>query len=171
MRSKLIIQNRTCSSPYLIKIIIRIETIRKQDKAVANAVGYFHEKVLQNANGWEKYHEYSMDVCNLEKTTFLQLKNKYNTMNSSSTKHLKQMILKLVKDKPTATVVLGIVNDTTEDGVDKEFISEMSNVRKITGRKLYEFVTNCPSAYDDLQLYIQLRLLTYDQSHRIQLCQ
>jgi Eco47II restriction endonuclease len=144
-----------CIYGYSDQKYIEIEERRRRDKSINNAIGYLHEKILQNCYGWQEYHEHSMDVCKKDKSVYMQIKNKYNTMNSSSVQHLKQKMLELKNIEPNATIVLGVVNDIHENGVNKEFIHGYDSIRKISGRRLYEFVTGDLHAYDDLNCFIK----------------
>ena len=134
----------------------KFEHDRIKDKVLNNKIGYFHEKVLQNCNGWKEYYDYSMDMCNKSENVFIQIKNKYNTLNSSSMKYLKNQMIKLNNDKPNSTIILGIVNDKIS--VNKVFIPHYDNILKISGKNLYHYITTDINSFDDLTIYLQYYL-------------
>ena len=64
--------------------IIESECIRQIDKSNTNHIGYFHQNLFNYAgNGW-RVPEKGFDVVNDEKKIYVEMKNKHNTMNSSS---------------------------------------------------------------------------------------
>ncbi len=134
---------------------MQIEYKRILDKKINNAIGYFHENVLKNCYGWKQYNKYSMDICDENETIFIQLKNKFNTLNSSGNNFLKLQMKKILQDKPeTKFVVLGLINDKELVGRNVEYIRNIDKTRKITSSKLYEFITGSKTAYNDLLNYI-----------------
>lgn len=76
-----------------MKQTIENECIRQIDKTNSNNIGYFHQNIFKYANnGWQvpkNGADDSFDVTNHEKHIFCEIKNKHNTMNSSSSqKHI-----------------------------------------------------------------------------------
>lgn len=67
---------------------IESECIRQIDKTNNNRIGYFHQYLFRYAgNGWEvpaNGAKGGFDVINESKHIFVEMKNKHNTMNSSS---------------------------------------------------------------------------------------
>lgn len=64
--------------------IIESECIRQIDKANTNHIGYFHQNLFKYAgNGWY-VPKTGFDVVNEERKIYVEMKNKHNTMNSSS---------------------------------------------------------------------------------------
>ena len=59
------------------------EIARQLGKTVEAAVGWFHQNIFRYIKGWEIPKD-GVDVMNTEGTIFGEMKNKYNTMNSSS---------------------------------------------------------------------------------------
>lgn len=61
------------------------EKSRQIQKSFQNAIGDFHQHILGSIDGWEDAGEGgSYDVINEKKQVIAEIKNKYNTMNSSS---------------------------------------------------------------------------------------
>lgn len=64
--------------------VIENEIIRQMDKSNTNHIGYFHQNIFNYiGKGWSVPRA-GYDVVNLDKNYFVEMKNKHNTMNSSS---------------------------------------------------------------------------------------
>jgi len=67
-----------------IQDVIESEIIRQMDKSNTNHIGYFHQNIFSYfGNGWSVPVN-GYDVVNLDKNYYVEMKNKHNTMNSSS---------------------------------------------------------------------------------------
>ena len=86
--------------------IIESECIRQIDKANTNHIGYFHQNLFNYAgNGWY-VPEKGFDVINDSRKIYVEMKNKHNTMNSSSGQATYMKMQKqLIKD-PESTCML-----------------------------------------------------------------
>lgn len=61
------------------------EKLRQAQKTLQNAVGYFHQGVLGGVDGWVDTGEGGgYDLCNDKRKIIVELKNKFNTFNSTS---------------------------------------------------------------------------------------
>ena len=79
------------SSAYSSQVWLKAEIERQLIKKVEQRIGEFHQKVLGNADGWiDLGVGGGMDICNEEKTIFIELKNKSNTVNDGSGKTVKK---------------------------------------------------------------------------------
>lgn len=66
--------------------ILENEVIRQLDKSNTNHIGYFHQNIFKyigKNKGWKVPKE-GFDIENEELNIFVEMKNKHNTMNSSS---------------------------------------------------------------------------------------
>ena len=64
---------------------IKAEITRQVDKTISNAIGDFHQRLLGCIDGLNDLGVGNgCDLVNDQKTIFAELKNKHNTMNSSS---------------------------------------------------------------------------------------
>lgn len=64
--------------------LIESECIRQIDKSNTNHIGYFHQNLFRYiGRGWSVPSE-GFDLINEDRHIFVELKNKHNTMNSSS---------------------------------------------------------------------------------------
>lgn len=74
--------------------IIHTEVLRQVDKSINNSIGTFHEQILGGVMGYEVGKLSGFDIKAIDDTLFADLKNKHNTMNSSSMEALFQKLAK-----------------------------------------------------------------------------
>ncbi len=129
-----------------ISSVIEAEVIRQLDKSNNNHIGYFHQNLFGIiGNGWEVL-EKGYDIVNRSKNIYVEMKNKHNTMNSSSSQKIYMNMQNTILNNPAATCYLveiiatnsqNIVWETRVDGV------RLSNerIRRISIDKFYELVT------------------------------
>lgn len=60
------------------------ERSRQLQKTLQNSIGYLHEHIIGNMAGWQNPAGGGYDLENMEQKIIVELKNKHNTMNSSS---------------------------------------------------------------------------------------
>ena len=71
---------------------IKGETIRQGDKTLNNRIGDFHQRLLGGANGWTNLgtgDESKVDLKKSNNSIFIELKNKFNTVNADSLAQVK----------------------------------------------------------------------------------
>lgn len=68
--------------------LIHSEIFRQMDKSINNSIGTFHEQILGGINGFEMGNLSGFDIKAKDNTLFADIKNKHNTMNSSSAESL-----------------------------------------------------------------------------------
>lgn len=135
---------------------IKNEKIRQADKTVNNRIGDFHQMILGSVKGWEdlgRGHVTELDLRKTDNSIFMELKNKFNTMNSSSLSKCRDKLDKVAKDYPNATAYWAYI--VSKDGTSGEKVWEYSRkgekfvnmrVKVIWGTKVYELVTGNPDA-------------------------
>lgn len=72
--------------------LIQAEILRQIDKSINNSIGTFHEQILGGISGFEVGILSGFDVKAKDDTLFADIKNKHNTMNSSSAEALFQKL-------------------------------------------------------------------------------
>ncbi len=72
--------------------LIQIEILRQMDKSINNSIGTFHEQILGGINGYEVGNFSGFDLKATDDSLFADIKNKHNTMNSSSAEALFQKL-------------------------------------------------------------------------------
>jgi len=74
--------------------LIESEILRQIDKSINNSIGTFHEQILGGIKGFEVGNLSGFDIKAQDDTLFADIKNKHNTMNSSSAESLFQKLAK-----------------------------------------------------------------------------
>ena len=72
--------------------LIQAEILRQIDKSINNSIGTFHEQILGGIKGYEVGNLSGFDIKATDDTLFADIKNKHNTMNSSSSEALFQKL-------------------------------------------------------------------------------
>ena len=85
--------------------VIEGEVIRQLDKSNNNHIGYFHQNLFQYIDGWH-VPPIGFDVVNDTQQIFVEMKNKHNTMNSSSAQKTYLAMQSKLLDNPKATCML-----------------------------------------------------------------
>ncbi len=89
-----------------IQTIIDQEISRQTDKSNTNHIGHFHQNIFKYfGNGWT-VPTTGYDVINLDKHIFVEIKNKHNTMNSSSSQKTYMRMQDTLLKNPQAICML-----------------------------------------------------------------
>src|SRR5690606_1301298 len=72
--------------------LIQSEILRQIDKSINNSIGTFHEQILGGIKGYEIGNLSGFDIKANDDMLFADIKNKHNTMNSSSAEALFQKL-------------------------------------------------------------------------------
>lgn len=78
--------------------LIQSEILRQIDKSINNSIGTFHEQILGGIEGFQVGNLSGFDVKANDDSMFADIKNKHNTMNSSSAESLFQKLKKYADD-------------------------------------------------------------------------
>src|SRR5690554_71023 len=78
--------------------LIETEILRQIDKSINNSIGTFHEQILGGIKGYEIGNLSGFDIKAEDNTLFADIKNKHNTMNSSSAEALFQKLARYADD-------------------------------------------------------------------------
>lgn len=131
--------------------LIKAEILRQIDKTINNPIGTFHEEILGGVEGYEKGNLSGFDIKAINNTVFADLKNKHNTMNSSSSESLFQKLKNYADTYKNAKCywVQILAKNSFEDKwtaiINRKEYSH-SRVFKISGDKFYELLTKQPDA-------------------------
>jgi hypothetical protein len=145
--------------------LIQAEILRQIDKTINNSIGAFHEQVLGGIAGFEAGNLSGYDIKAIDDTLFADIKNKHNTMNSSSAESLFQKLARYADTYKKAkcywvqilakssfnTLWAGEING-------KEY--SHSRVYKISGDRFYALLSGQDDAL--FQLYKALPLAIND---------
>lgn len=125
--------------------IIESECIRQIDKSNTNHIGYFHQNLFKFAgNGWD-VPERGFDVINAQRKIYVEMKNKHNTMNASSSQATYMGMQQQLLREPDATCYLVEViakhsqNVIWEGSFRGIYLSD-NRIRRVSIDKFYEIV-------------------------------
>mgnify|MGYP000656236800 FL=1 len=145
--------------------LIKTEILRQIDKSINNSIGTFHEQILGGIKGFEVGNFSGFDIKANDNTLFAELKNKHNTMGSSSQEAVFQKLARFADDNKKARCYWvqilakssfcqlwsGIING-------KEY--SHSRVYKISGDQFYALLSGKENAL--FQLYKNLPIAVND---------
>lgn len=145
--------------------IIKTEVLRQIDKSINNSIGTFHEQILGGINGYEMGNLSGFDIKAIDNTLFADIKNKHNTMNSSSQESLFQKLARYAdtyKDAKCYWVQILAKNSFEEKWFGEINGKEYSHSRvyKISGDQFYALLTGKEDAF--FQLYKALPIVISD---------
>lgn len=146
--------------------LIQAEILRQIDKSINNSIGTFHEQILGGIKGFEVGNLSGFDIKAIDNTLFADLKNKHNTMNSSSSEALFQKLAKYADTYKKAKcywVQVLAKNSFTElwsgEINGKEY--SHSRVYKISGDQFYALLTNQEDALFALYKVLPIAINDY----------
>ena len=136
--------------------LIQAEILRQIDKSINNSIGTFHEQILGGIKGFQIGNLSGFDIKANDDTLFADIKNKHNTMNSSSAESLFQKLKNYADNYKQAKcywvqiLAKGSFNDLWKGEINGKEYSH-SRVYKISGDQFYALL----SGQDDAlcQLY------------------
>jgi len=135
--------------------IIELEIIRQMDKSNSNHIGYFHQNIFKYIDSEWSVPKKGFDLVNEQEKIYVEMKNKHNTMNSSSSqKTYMKMQAMLLDDADNRCMLVEIIAKKSQnipwqvslDGVPRkhEFI------RRVSIDNFYEIVTGEEYAFKKL---------------------
>jgi hypothetical protein len=135
--------------------IIENEVLRQLDKSNTNHIGYFHQNIFNHfGDGWA-VPDKGYDIVNEDEEIYVEMKNKHNTMNSSSSQKTYMRMQNTILKKPNATCMLVEViakdsqNIIWNISLDGQAVSN-KNIRRVSIDKFYELVTADKEAFKKL---------------------
>ena len=150
--------------------LIEAEILRQIDKSINNSIGTFHEQILGGIEGFEVGKLSGFDIKATDNTLFADIKNKHNTMNSSSAESLFQKLAhyadtyKKAKCYWVQILAKHSFNQHWQGDINGKEYSH-SRVYKISGDQFYALVSNQEDAL--FQLYKALPLAIEDYLNSI----
>ena len=134
--------------------VIKDELVRQRDKTNSNAIGYFHQNMFKYIKNCEVPRE-GFDVIftqNDEKKVYVEMKNKHNTMNSSSSQKTYMRMQNKISNDPDAIFFLveaiarNSQNIVWKVSIDGERL-ENDRIRRASIDKFYDIVTGEKDAF------------------------
>ena len=93
-----------------IQTLIDDEIRRQLDKSNNNHIGYFHQNIFEYINGDWYIPKKGFDLINIKEKIYVEMKNKHNTMNhSSSQKTYMRMQSQLLKDNNSTCMLVEVI--------------------------------------------------------------
>ncbi|MBV6878914.1 restriction endonuclease [Chryseobacterium sp. FP211-J200] len=151
--------------------LIQSEILRQIDKSINNSIGTFHEQILGGIEGFEVGNLSGFDVKADDDTLFADIKNKHNTMNSSSSEALFQKLARYADDYKKAKcywvqiLAKNSFNELWKGEINGKEYSH-SRVYKISGDQFYALLSGEQDAL--LQLYKALPVAINDYLNSIE---
>ena len=81
---------------------LKMESARRIDKSMTNAIGVFHENVLASLPGW-KHPQTGVDLICEQMKIAAEVKNKHNTVNSTTTRKIHDALEEYLRHNPDFT--------------------------------------------------------------------
>jgi hypothetical protein len=144
-----------------IKELIESESIRQIDKSNGNHIGYFQQNIFKyiyykdtQKTSWN-VPEKGFDIINDIDKIYVEMKNKHNTMNSSSSqKTFMRMQSKLLENRKNKCYLVEVISKNSQNiewkvSLDGESTSN-ENIRRVSIDKFYELVTGEKNAFKQL---------------------
>jgi hypothetical protein len=150
--------------------LIGNEIFRQRDKSANNDIGYFHQRIFQyiakcrvpdngKEGGWDVivHDENGIDLPEGERvrTIYVEMKNKHNTMNSSSAgKTYIKMQNQLLQDDDCACFLVEAIAKKSQNvkwttTVNGTNVSH-KRIRRVSMDQFYALVTGCDTAFYDM---------------------
>lgn len=135
-----------------IRQAIEDECFRQIDKSNTNRIGYFHQNLFKYAGyGW-RVPATGFDVENDELHIYVEMKNKHNTMNSSSSqKTYMKMQGKLLDDDEATCYLVEVISKRSRDDAWRISLDgktrEHKKIRRMSMDKFYSLVFGVEDAF------------------------
>lgn len=126
--------------------VLKDEIIRQIDKSNGMQIGYFHQNIFKYIGKDWIVPDTGYDVVNNKQKIYVEMKNKHNTMNSSSSQKTYMRMQKTIIDNPSAKCLL--VEVIAKNSQDVEWVMSLDGsrvcdkrIRRVSIDKFYEIVT------------------------------
>jgi len=134
---------------------IELEIIRQMDKSNTNHIGYFHQYIFKYMDGEWAVPRQGFDLINEKQKIYVEMKNKHNTMNSSSAqKTYIAMQNQILKGADVTCMLVEVIAKQSQNipwkiSINREQYAH-DNIRRVSMDKFYEIVTGSTVAFRDL---------------------
>ena len=153
--------------------LIQSEILRQIDKSINNSIGTFHEQILGGIKGYEIGNLSGFDIKATDDTLFADIKNKHNTMNSSSAEALFQKLSRYADDYKKAKcywvqiLAKGSFNEHWKGDINGKEYSH-SRVFKISGDQFYALLSRQDDALFQLYKALPFAIEDYLKSYKFE---
>lgn len=118
---------------------------------IYNALGNFHQQVLGSVIGWTN-HDAGYDLENTEQKILAEIKNKHNTMNSSTRKEVESKLRGAIEAKGRGWVAYLVIIIPKKPDRHRERLFVKQHVYEVDGASFYKMVTGEANALHDMFL-------------------
>jgi hypothetical protein len=138
-----------------IDFVIESEVLRQIDKSNTNHIGYFHQNIFRYLGTEWEVPVRGYDIINTDLKYFVEMKNKHNTMNSSSAqKTYMRMQNTLLSDPESTCMLVEVIAKKSQNiiwkvSLDGQTVSN-ERIRRVSIDKFYELVTGNKIAFKKL---------------------
>ncbi|ELA08165.1 Eco47II restriction endonuclease [Moraxella macacae 0408225] len=141
----------------ILTTIIESEIQRQMDKSNTNHIGYFHQNIFNfigKSDGWVVSKK-GFDIENHQRQIYVEMKNKHNTMNSSSSaKTYMRMQHKILQEPKAICMLVEVIAKNSQNvawqcSLDKQSVKH-DQIRRVSIDKFYEIVTGDSLAFKKL---------------------
>lgn len=144
--------------------IVNAEVSRQHDKSINNSIGYFHQNMFTYIDGWDVPRT-GFDLINRDHHIFVEMKNKHNTMNSSSSQRTYiNMQSKILEDDQATCMLVEIVAKNSQNIPWRINVNgdrrEHNKIRRVSIDKFYEIATGDPFAFKKIIEWLPITLKT-----------
>ena len=137
------------------KDLINDEINRQLDKSNNNHIGYFHQNIFNYID--EDWHvpQKGYDIVNSKENIYVEMKNKHNTMNSSSSqKTYMRMQNTLLSNHKALCMLVEVIAKNSQNKIWTISLDEQKTehprIRRVSIDKFYELVTGDKYAFKKL---------------------
>lgn len=135
-----------------IETVVADECFRQIDKSNSNIIGYFHQNIFKYAGDEWQVPTKGYDLINSERHIYAEIKNKHNTMNSSSSqKTYMKMQNTILQDDEATCYLVEVISALPGDRAWQISLNgtpiSHKNIRKISVDAFYGIVFNDPHAF------------------------
>jgi len=135
---------------------IENEVLRQLDKSNSNLIGYFHQNIFKYFSKDWQVPKQGYDIENPKEKIFVEMKNKHNTMNSSSSaKTYMRFQNTIIQDSGAKCYLVEIIARNSQNipwvvTLDKVKQPSNESIRRVSVDKFYEIVTKDKLAFQKL---------------------
>lgn len=139
-----------------IEQTIENEVLRQLDKTNSNLIGYFHQNIFHYIGADWTVPKTGYDIESEVKNIYVEMKNKHNTMNSSSSaKTFMRMQSTIIKKPEAICLLVEVIAKKSQDipwviTLDGERQASTNQIRRVSIDKFYEIVTGDKHAFVEL---------------------
>lgn len=147
---------------------LKNEEMRQADKTLNNRIGEFHQKLLGSVKNWVDLgvgDDSKVDLMKKDKSIFIELKNKFNTVNSDSLDKVRDKLEKAIMQNKNARAYWAFIISRDNSSGDRVWNKEgrkiNERIRVIYGSKVYELVTGDKDALKKTWMALPIAINDY----------